>query len=33
MQICIEIDYTTISTLHKLVDKYGRNQFRTVVTL
>ena len=22
MQICIEIDYTTISTLHKLIDKW-----------
>ena len=21
MQVCIEIDYTTISTLHKLIDK------------
>ena len=31
MQICIEIDYTTITTLHKFVDKYGHNQFKTVV--
>ena len=31
MQICIEIDYTTITTLHKFADKYGHNQFKTVV--
>ena len=29
-QVCIEIDYATISTLHNLIDKYGHNQFKTV---
>ena len=31
MQICIEIDWTTIRTLHKLIDNYWHYQFKTVV--